>query len=264
MSCTRLVDQHAARQVDLKHELAGEATSLQASVGRLFQGRHVTIEDIVEQLSHAAVTDEDISVRLSILHELHRASALSPFLAQPEVLRCLFIALNDEEPEVREIAIATAGTLCGTNPAYCLPVLRRYLMVTLSDVSNAPDVTHKAQSAALLGTLVKSAPGLAVSYVRAIATALLDQLRRTTDGLRSEEGVGVAKVLSQLLSTTATLATVAHSALQPYVDELIVIAIEVRRFGPHRVGHGKTASRPVSLAQVPCARSCRRFSSAGD
>ena len=57
-----------------------------------------------------------------------------PFLAQAENLRALFMALNDEVFEIREIAISIIGRLTAVNPAYVMPALRKTLVQLLTDL----------------------------------------------------------------------------------------------------------------------------------
>ena len=49
-------------------------------------------------------------------------------LAQAENLSALFVALNDEVYEIREIAICMIGRLSSKNPAYVMPSLRKTLI----------------------------------------------------------------------------------------------------------------------------------------
>lgn len=49
-------------------------------------------------------------------------------LAQAENLQALFVALNDEVFEIRELAICTIGRLSSMNPAYVMPFLRKMLI----------------------------------------------------------------------------------------------------------------------------------------
>lgn len=49
------------------------------------------------------------------------------------------MALNDEDPQVRELAIQVVGRLGGLNPAVVMPALRRHLMQLLADLEHSPD-----------------------------------------------------------------------------------------------------------------------------
>jgi serine/threonine-protein kinase mTOR len=55
-------------------------------------------------------------------------------LAQAEHVRTLFLALNDELFENREIAIVIIGRLVIHNPAYIMPSLRKLLIKLLAEL----------------------------------------------------------------------------------------------------------------------------------
>ncbi len=57
-----------------------------------------------------------------------------PHLAQVENLSALFVALNDEVFEIRELAICMIGRLSSKNPAYVMPSLRKVLIQVLNHV----------------------------------------------------------------------------------------------------------------------------------
>lgn len=246
------MDDHASRQGEVAPDLATDSGPLSASLNHLFQTRSALIEHIVGQLVHAAVTDEDSAVRVAILRELNRAPALTPSLAQPEALRCLFIALNDECIDVRSLAVSMAGRLSQVNPAYCLPVLRRYLMVTLSDVRNSPDVASQAQSATLLGVLVRSAPALSASYIRAVATTLATQLAAALRAVQEHASPPEAHLLMQLLVTVGWLAEVVNKALAPFAWELINVTIEASRWAVRGRWHGSCGLAAQTRWQPRC------------
>lgn len=65
-------------------------------------------------------------VRYSVLVSLDEK--FDPHLAQAENLAALFIALNDEVFEIRELAICIIGRLCSLNPAHVMPFLRKMLI----------------------------------------------------------------------------------------------------------------------------------------
>lgn len=60
---------------------------------------------------------------LSVLDE-----RFDPHLAQAENLNALFVVLNDEVFEIRELAICIIGRLSNRNPAYIMPTLRKTLI----------------------------------------------------------------------------------------------------------------------------------------
>ena len=97
------------------------------------------IDSILSKLLAAAVVDPAVSVRRMVFDSLAGAESLDSHIAQPECLRPLFIAFNDEASVVRSLAINLAGTLLPVNPAYVAPALRRHLLQLINDMDVSPD-----------------------------------------------------------------------------------------------------------------------------
>lgn len=74
----------------------------------------------------------DQNVRYCVLASLDEK--FDPHLAQAENLNALFIALNDEMFEIRELALCTIGRLSAVNPAYVMPSLRKVLIQVILTV----------------------------------------------------------------------------------------------------------------------------------
>jgi FKBP12-rapamycin complex-associated protein len=74
----------------------------------------------------------DASIRQTVLSSLHER--FDKHLAQAENVRSLFIALNDEVFENREIAIGLIGRLGKHNPAFVVPSLRKALIQLLTEL----------------------------------------------------------------------------------------------------------------------------------
>ena len=68
----------------------------------------------------------DPDIRYCVLSSLDEQ--FDAHLAQPENLQALFVALNDEEFDIRERALCTIGRLGSLNPAYIMPSLRKTLL----------------------------------------------------------------------------------------------------------------------------------------
>lgn len=65
-------------------------------------------------------------VRYAVFENLHRSFDF--YLAQVHNLTALFMAMNDINFEIREMALCTIGRLGLVNPAYVMPPLRKTLM----------------------------------------------------------------------------------------------------------------------------------------
>lgn len=91
-------------------------------------------------LPTSPVSDPDI--RYCVLASLDER--FDAHLAQAENLQALFVALNDEVFEIRELAICTIGRLSSMNPAFVMPFLRKMLIqVTRAvDLSYLSNFTH--------------------------------------------------------------------------------------------------------------------------
>lgn len=76
----------------------------------------------------------DPDVRYVVFENLDRSFDF--YLAQVHNLTALFMAMNDVNFEIREMALCTIGRLSLVNPAYVMPPLRKTLMqvcVTIND-----------------------------------------------------------------------------------------------------------------------------------
>jgi len=77
----------------------------------------------LSKLLIVGITDVDIYVRYSVLSSLDERFDIH--LAQAENLNALFVCLNDEVFEIRELGLCTIGRLSSLNPAYVMPSLRK-------------------------------------------------------------------------------------------------------------------------------------------
>lgn len=68
----------------------------------------------------------DPDIRFCVLASLDER--FDAHLAQAENLQALFVALNDQVFEIRELAICTVGRLSSMNPAFVMPFLRKMLI----------------------------------------------------------------------------------------------------------------------------------------
>jgi hypothetical protein len=170
------------------------------------------IGDVLEKLLVVAISDPDPTIRRAVL------AALGPrfdhHLAQAEALRALFVVLNDEVFEIRELAISVIGRLTMRNPAYVMPSLRKTLIQLLTELEFSGDSLNKEESARLLGHLIRSARRLVRPYVNPLLRALLPKLRDRS-----------ARVASCVLSALGELSVVGGDALKPHLDTLLPMII---------------------------------------
>ena len=104
-------------------------------------------------------------------------------LAQAEMLRSLFIALNDEVFEIREKTISVIGRLTTRNPAYIMPSLRKTLIQLLTELEYSADSRGREQSSQLLCHLIRASKSLVKPYATPILKVLRPRLRDTHPGV---------------------------------------------------------------------------------
>ncbi|KAJ8485116.1 hypothetical protein OPV22_017601 [Ensete ventricosum] len=182
--------------------------------------RRRLVEEIMEELLTAAVADADVSVRKSVFLSLHEDGSFDVFLAQADSLSSIFIALNDEDFDVRELAISLAGRLSEKNPAYVLPALRRRLIQLLTYLDQSMDSKSKEDSARLLGCLIRSCERLILPYIAPIHKTLVARLSEGT-GSNASSGVVIG-----VLATVGELAKVGGFTMRQYLPELMPLIVD--------------------------------------
>ncbi|KAL1564547.1 non-specific serine/threonine protein kinase [Salvia divinorum] len=188
--------------------------------GRASGKRRRLVEEIVEKLLIAAVSDADVTVRRSIFSSLHESGDFDNFLAQGDCLAAVFAALNDEDFEVREFAISVAGRLSEKNPAYVLPALRRHLIQLLTYLKQSADGKCREESAKLLGCLIRNCERLILPYIAPVHKALIAKLNEGT-GVNANNGI-----ISGVLVTVGDLVRVGGFAMRQYIPELMPLIVE--------------------------------------
>ncbi|KAG5896958.1 hypothetical protein JTB14_024805 [Gonioctena quinquepunctata] len=177
-----------------------------------------TVASVLNRLLGVGLTDTEPSVRRGVLVSLD--PTFDHHLAQAESLGALFIALQDEVFEIREVALFTIGRLSCMNPAYVMPSLRKILVQLLTELEHSGIGRNKEQGARMLDHLVVSAPRLIRPYMEPILKVLVPKLKEP------EPNPGV--ILSVLL-TIGDLAEITggDSELQQWMHELMQILLEI-------------------------------------
>lgn len=177
-----------------------------------------TVADVLGKLLIVGMTDTNSDVRFSVLASLD--DIFDMHLAQAESLSALFVALNDEMFEIRELAMCIIGRLSTLNPAYVMPSLRKTLVQLLTELEHSGTGRNKEQGARMLDHLVVNAPRLIRPYMEPILKVLVPKLRE------SKPNPGV--VLS-VLRAIGDLAEVAGGGveMQQWMPELLTILLEM-------------------------------------
>jgi phosphatidylinositol kinase/protein kinase (PI-3 family) len=180
-------------------------------------GRTRTARFRCETLSHVltlAVADRDAKVRKTAIAALR--PQFDRDLAQAEMLRSLFVALNDEIFEIREMGIVVVGRLTGRNPAYVMPLLRKTLVQLLTELEYSNDSCGREESSRLLALLIKASKSFVRPYLSRIISVLMPRLQ--------DPHAGVA---TSVLCTLGELSEVGGVELIPYCKEIFPLVINV-------------------------------------
>uniref|UniRef100_A0A1B6E046 Serine/threonine-protein kinase TOR n=1 Tax=Clastoptera arizonana TaxID=38151 RepID=A0A1B6E046_9HEMI len=175
-----------------------------------------TVADVLGKLLVVGITDTDAEVRYWVIASLDES--FDQHLAQAENLSALFVAMNDEVFEIRELAVSTIGRLSSLNPAYVMPSLRKTLIQFLTELEHSGMGRNKEQSARMLDHLVVNAPRLIRHYMEPILKVLLPKLKE------SEPNPGV--VIS-VLTVIGDLAEVNGMEMQKWMGDLLSILLEM-------------------------------------
>ncbi|RDD40512.1 Serine/threonine-protein kinase mTOR [Trichoplax sp. H2] len=140
------------------------------------------------------------------------------YLAQAENLQMLFIAINDEVFEIRELALCHIGRLSSLNPAYIMPSLRKTLMQILTELKFSGLGRNKEQSARLLSLLISNAPRLTRPYVKPIINTLLPKLKENDPN---------PAVVVNVLSAVGEQAQVSGEELIEWIEDLFPIILDI-------------------------------------
>lgn len=161
------------------------------------------VSDVLTKLLAVVIADPLPSIRHSTLLALD--PKFDRFLAHPNNIKQLFIALNDEVHVIRESAIKTIGRLTKRNPAYIMPNLRKTLIQLLTDLEYSSDIRRKEESSTLLAHLISCSKSLTKPYVAPMLKVLLPKARDPNPSVASSimmalgelARVGGAEVASQ-------------------------------------------------------------------
>lgn len=143
--------------------------------------------EVLKRLVIVGIADTIPAIRVTVLSSLD--ASIDKYLAQGEILQALFVALNDEVFQVREVVITLLGRLSARNPALVLPTLRRTLLQLLGELQqfhgNGMD---QEESSKLLGHLIGSSHQLIKPYVDPILNVLVPKLELSDLGSQGAGG----------------------------------------------------------------------------
>ena len=185
-------------------------------VGRKSAAVQSTVNEVLAKLLIVGITDLDPDIRYCVMGCLDDVFDLH--LAQAENLSALFVALNDEQFEIRELTMCIIGRLSILNPAYIMPSLRNTLLQLLTELDRSGIGRNKEQSARILGVLVANSPTLIRPYVEPIVNVLIPKLKESDSN---------PMVVTSVLSAIGDLAQVGGILMTKYVKDLLPILLEI-------------------------------------
>lgn len=174
------------------------------------------VNDVLEKLLTVGITDPVTLIRQTVLENLNEK--FDRHLAQAKGIRCLFVALNDEDFKNRELAMGIIGRLVQHNPAYVMPSLRKSLINLITELEYSTANRQKEESARLLCLLIGDSSSLVKSYASTILSVLL-RIATTPNTPVS--------VTASCVMCIGELAQVAGEELIPSVKTILDLLIEL-------------------------------------
>ncbi|XP_050539572.1 serine/threonine-protein kinase mTOR [Daktulosphaira vitifoliae] len=175
-----------------------------------------TITTVIKQILVVGVSDTDPDVRYTVFENLDRSFDF--YLAQVHNLTALFMAMNDVNFEIREMALCTIGRLSLINPAYVMPPLRKTLMQCLTELEHSGMGRNKEQSARMIDHMAVHAPRLVSPYVQPVLKILIPKL--------GEPDLNPG-ILISILACIGDLAQVNGEEMCCWTDELLPILLDM-------------------------------------
>ncbi|CEP63160.1 phosphatidylinositol kinase-related protein kinase TOR1 LALA0_S07e03752g [Lachancea lanzarotensis] len=171
-----------------------------------------TVSEVLGKLLTVAITDPVVEIRFEVLR--HLDISFDPQLSQPDNVRLLFMALNDEVFAIQIEAMKIIGRLSLVNPAYVIPSLRKTLLQLLSQLSFSTMSRKKEESASLISTLISSSQDVTKPYIEPILDVLLPKCEDNSSA-----------VASTALKAMGELSVVGGEALTPFLGQLMPLII---------------------------------------
>ncbi|KAL9940634.1 hypothetical protein V8E36_000122 [Tilletia maclaganii] len=170
------------------------------------------VNDVLDKLVSVGIADPDPRLRYLILQHLE---GFERHLAQAEYIRSLFIALNDEDFDVRGIATTIIGRLAKENPAWVMPSLRKGLIQLLTELEYSNASRNKEEAARLLTELLRSSQHLVKSYAIPMLHVLLPKAKDPNNG-----------VAARVIECLGELAKVGGEDLSGSVNDLLALSVD--------------------------------------
>lgn len=178
--------------------------------------RHMLISDTLRQIIIIGTTDVDPEVRISIINALSITNKYDVYLAHESSLRTLFIALYDDNIEIRILAVKLIGRLCALNPALVTPEIRHLILVLLTELRLTTENNKRAISNELIVKIFKFCGSIVLPYVPMVYSAVMGLISKDCDD---------EYLLITSLTTLAELFTIGSTTMVHCLAEVIPLLI---------------------------------------
>ena len=177
------------------------------------------IDESLGKLLSIGRSDFDHDVRYRVL-EIFTNPVFDKYLAVEEHLSCLFVAINDSNSEVSELALCVAGRLSNVNPSYTTPALRQLFVQILMELQYSESTRNKEQSLRMVNNLICHAPRLTRQFVDTILKVLVPKLKESDSN---------SVMICIILKAIGDLAEVnsGGNALIQWLPELLSIQLDI-------------------------------------
>ena len=186
------------------------------------------VGDVIAKLLNVGVADVDPDIRKNVLEAL--GEPFDTYLAKPENIRTLFLAVNDAHLEVRQAAIVIIGRLTEQNPAHVFPPLRKLLVNLIMGIRNSNDPKHAEEGAKLIGLVIVNASKLVRPYCSSLVDVLAPRVSSPNPAVATATIVAVGQ-----------LATVGGTDLIKFIPQLTPSIIDAIQ------DHGSNTKREAAL-----------------
>lgn len=171
------------------------------------------VSEVLSKLLTIAITDPVVEIRFEVLR--HLDTNFDPQLSQPDNVRLLFMALNDEVFAIQMESMKIIGRLSAINPAYIIPSLRKTLLQLLTQLSYSNRSRKKEESASLICTLISSSKDVTKPYIEPILDVLLPKSQDSSSA-----------VASTALKAIGELSVVGGEVMNQFLDQLMPLIID--------------------------------------
>ncbi|XP_072945161.1 serine/threonine-protein kinase mTor-like [Epargyreus clarus] len=177
------------------------------------------VDESLGKLLSVGRSDFDHEVRYRVL-EIFTNPIFDKYLAVEEHLNCFFVATNDSNSDVSELALCIVGRLSNLNPSYTTPMLRQLFVQILMELQYSESTRNKEQSLRMVNNIISNAPRITRQFADTILKVLVPKLK--------EEDSNSAMV-STILKAIGDLAEVngGEHALSQWLHELISIQLDI-------------------------------------